>query len=56
MEVHLIGFTGNLYDLTVQIDFVARLRDTQRFNSVGDLTQQLRLDVAQSIHAVQALP
>jgi riboflavin kinase/FMN adenylyltransferase len=47
VEVHLIGFTGNLYDQLLQVDLVARLRDTQPFSSVAELTAQLQRDVEQ---------
>ncbi len=46
VEVHLIGFQGSLYGQPLEVDFVARLRDIQRFDSVGDLQAQLERDVA----------
>jgi riboflavin kinase/FMN adenylyltransferase len=45
IEVHLIGFTGDLYGKTLVVDFLARLRPTQRFASVDELVAQLRRDV-----------
>ncbi|MFM8413299.1 MAG: bifunctional riboflavin kinase/FAD synthetase [Planctomycetota bacterium] len=48
VEVHLVGFTGDLYGRTLDVDFLARLRDTRRFASVADLKTQLAADVARA--------
>lgn len=45
VEVHLIGFQGDLYGRTLRVEFLARLRDTRRFDSVDGLLNQLRKDV-----------
>lgn len=49
MEVHLVGFEGDLYGLAIGVDFVARLRDIQRFGSQGELVEQIRKDVEESL-------
>ncbi|WP_010586779.1 bifunctional riboflavin kinase/FAD synthetase [Schlesneria paludicola] len=46
VEVHLLDYTGNLYDQTLNVDFVSRLRDVKKFPSVRDLVEQLQRDVA----------
>ena len=46
VEVHLIGFEGDLYGRPLAADFVARLRDTRAFAGPADLVQQLKADVA----------
>jgi riboflavin kinase / FMN adenylyltransferase len=46
IEVHLIGFDGDLYGKTMAVDFIERLRDTQKFKDVTDLTEQMKRDVA----------
>jgi riboflavin kinase / FMN adenylyltransferase len=48
VEVHLIGFTGDLYGTTLHVDFLERLRDTRRFDSAADLQAQLADDVARA--------
>ncbi len=48
VEVHLIGFRGDLYGQTLAVDFLERLRDTRPFGSVAELVEQLRRDVAQA--------
>ncbi len=46
VEVHLLGFEGDLYGRQLDVDFLERLRETRRFASVDLLTEQLRRDVA----------
>jgi riboflavin kinase / FMN adenylyltransferase len=45
LEAHVLDFTGDLYDLRIEVELVARLRDEQRFESLGELKAQLALDV-----------
>jgi riboflavin kinase/FMN adenylyltransferase len=44
IEAHLFDAFGDFYDDVVEIGFVARLRDTQRFENVEALMRQLRAD------------
>lgn len=46
IESHLLDFEGSLYGLAIEVDFVARLRDTEEFSSVEALKKQLQEDVA----------
>lgn len=46
VEVHLVGFDGDLYGRRLDVDFLARLRDTRRFDSPAELAGQLAADVA----------
>ncbi|GIW91109.1 MAG: riboflavin biosynthesis protein [Pirellulaceae bacterium] len=48
VEVHLIGFQGELYGQWLEVDFCQRLRDTQTFASVSDLQAQLQRDIQQA--------
>jgi riboflavin kinase/FMN adenylyltransferase len=45
IEAFLLDYTGSLYDRPLEIDFLARLRDTQRFDSVDALLAQMNRDV-----------
>jgi riboflavin kinase/FMN adenylyltransferase len=45
IEVHLIGFSGDLYEKPMEVEFVARLRDTQPFGGVAELVSQLNRDI-----------
>jgi riboflavin kinase/FMN adenylyltransferase len=48
LEVHLIGFDGDLYGRPLAVDFLARLRDTRPFAGPAQLAEQLRVDVEQA--------
>jgi riboflavin kinase/FMN adenylyltransferase len=48
VEAHLIDYAGDLYGSRLDVDFLARLRDTRRFATVEDLKAQLADDVAQA--------
>ena len=55
VEVHLIGWDGSpLYGQPLEVDFLARLRDTRRFAGVDDLVAQLHADVAAARRVVDA--
>ncbi len=46
IEVHLFDFNKDIYGETIRIEFVKRLRDEVKFNSVEELKQQLTKDKA----------
>lgn len=46
LEANLFGFEGDLYDRTVRIDWIRRIRDVRRFASLEDLKAQLAHDRA----------
>jgi riboflavin kinase/FMN adenylyltransferase len=52
VEVHLIGFSGDLYGKSMAVEFIARLRDTRPFANVGELVEQLKRDIE---HAARVL-
>ncbi|MBI3822444.1 MAG: bifunctional riboflavin kinase/FAD synthetase [Planctomycetes bacterium] len=56
VEVHLIGFVGDLYGKTVAVEFVTKVRDTKRFASVQELVAQIRADVAEARTALASEP
>jgi riboflavin kinase/FMN adenylyltransferase len=45
VEVHLVDWHGALYGEPLEVDFLARLRDIQRFDSAQALKAQLHDDV-----------
>lgn len=45
IEVHLIGFAGDLYGRDMTVEFVSRLRETKPFGSVNELVAQLKCDI-----------
>ena len=48
LEAYLIGYNGTLYDRRIELDFLARLRDVIRFDSVDELLAQMARDVAKT--------
>ena len=46
VEVHLLDFTGSLYEGTLGVEFKHRLRDEQKFSGVDELVTQIHHDVA----------
>ena len=46
VEAHLLGFEGDLYDQPLTVEFVARLRDEQKFEGLEELKAQLAQDAA----------
>jgi riboflavin kinase/FMN adenylyltransferase len=48
VEVHLLDFTGDLYDRSLSVEFVAKIRDTKPFAGVQALTEQIQKDVGEA--------
>jgi len=46
LEVHLFDFDGSLYGQYLDVDFVARLRDERKFESLDALVEQMHRDAA----------
>ena len=56
VEAHLIGFSGMLYGSPLDVDFLDRLRDTQKFDSIDALKAQLSTDVVRALDVVGSTP
>jgi riboflavin kinase/FMN adenylyltransferase len=52
IEAHLFNFNQDIYDQELEISFVARLRDEQKFGSLDELKAQLAKDAEQAMAAV----
>lgn len=52
LEAHLIGFDEDLYGQRIGVEFVARLRDERRFETIEELVAQLQVDVAAVVEAL----
>jgi riboflavin kinase/FMN adenylyltransferase len=48
LEVHLFDFEGDLYGRRMAVEFVARLRDEQKFTDLQALTEQMHRDARQA--------
>jgi len=53
-EVHLIGFSGDLYGKHLRVNFVKRLRGEKRFGSSAELSAQIKRDVADALKILAA--
>lgn len=45
IECHIIDFSGDLYGKNLRIEFIARLRDVAKFESVDSLVKQIYTDI-----------
>jgi riboflavin kinase/FMN adenylyltransferase len=48
LEVHVFDFAGDLYGREIEVEFVAKLRDEVKFDSLDALMVQMKLDAAQA--------
>ena len=48
LEVHVFDFSGDLYGKAIEVEFVAKLRDEIKFDSLEGLTVQMKIDGAQA--------
>jgi riboflavin kinase/FMN adenylyltransferase len=44
LEVHLIGYEGELYGRTLHLEFIARIRSERKFDNIDGLVSQLHSD------------
>jgi len=50
LEAHLFDFAGDLYGRRIEVEFVAKLRDEEKFDGLPALTEQMHRDAAQARH------
>jgi riboflavin kinase / FMN adenylyltransferase len=48
VEAYLLDWDGDLYDATLQVELLDRLREERRFDSVDELVAQMRRDEAEA--------
>ena len=53
VEAFLLDYDGDLYDRPIEIDFLSRLRDIKRFDSVDELVVQIARDVEETRRIVE---
>ena len=52
LEVHIFDFSGDLYGRVIEVEFVAKLRDEVKFDSLDSLLVQMKTDAAQARQAL----
>jgi riboflavin kinase/FMN adenylyltransferase len=48
LEVHVFDFAGDLYGRAIEVEFVAKLRDEVKFDSLDAMTVQMQIDAARA--------
>ena len=48
LEVHVFDFAGDLYGLPIEVEFVQKLRDEEKFASLDAMVAQMQVDAAQA--------
>jgi riboflavin kinase/FMN adenylyltransferase len=48
LEAHVFDFDGSLYGRELDVEFVAKIRDEEKFASLDTLVQQMHLDAAEA--------
>ncbi len=48
LEVHVFDFDGDLYGRLIEVEFIAKLRDEAKFESLDSMTVQMKVDAAQA--------
>jgi riboflavin kinase / FMN adenylyltransferase len=48
LEAHVFDFSGDLYGHAIEVEFVAKLRDEVKFDSLDSMMAQMQVDAAQA--------
>ena len=56
LEAHLFDFDGDLYGKRIEVEFVAKLRDEERFPDLDALVEQMRIDATRAREILQQRP
>jgi riboflavin kinase/FMN adenylyltransferase len=56
LEVHLFDFDGDLYARRIEVEFVAKLRDEEKFSDLAALRTQMDHDAAAARHILAETP
>lgn len=55
VEAHILDYSSDLYTQRIEVEFIARLRGEQRFQSVDDLIQQVHADINQTREIIASM-
>ena len=44
VECHLLDFSGDLYNQTMEFEFIGKIRDEKKFSSIDELKKQIAID------------
>lgn len=46
LEIHILNFDKDIYGETLSVEFVKKIRDERKFNSVNELKEQIQKDIS----------
>lgn len=46
VEVHILDFDDDIYNLKIRVNFIQRIRDEIKFSNISDLVEQIKKDIA----------
>jgi riboflavin kinase / FMN adenylyltransferase len=50
IEVHILGFEGNIYGHKITVEFIKKLRDEKKFENLQQLIDQMNSDKIETLH------
>ena len=53
IEAHILGFSGDLYGMNIEVFFVKKLRSEKKFRSLAELKEQITRDVAKARKVIE---
>ena len=56
LEAHLFDFDGDLYGRRIAVEFVAKLRDEQKFDDLPALVRQMGIDALNARKKLKQTP
>lgn len=56
VEIHILDFDEDIYGIDLVVEFVARLRNERRFDSIDDLVSQIYRDIEQARRILSGTP
>ncbi|MBR4300993.1 MAG: riboflavin kinase, partial [Bacteroidales bacterium] len=51
-EIHIINFNGDIYGQSIEVQFIKRIRDIQKFDRAQSLMEQLEKDKNQCLQTI----
>ena len=49
VEVHILDFNENIYGQNIQVNFVKRIRDEEKFSNISELSDQIKKDIEKAL-------